>query len=210
MAAPGKTVSYDDRVIAAAREVFGEQGFAAPMSEVAKRAGVGVASVYRRYPSKQALAEAVRIASFRRIIAEAEGALSEEPDPWSALVRFMSRCLAAETPIGTVLPPIDELHVYSDEFHPLQDRMAELVERLVTSAQQSGAMRGDVHWTDIPLLFKHLNPKLPIGEDRRAALRARYLTLVLQGLRDDRAGPLPAPAPDVGEWRAMCENRVRV
>ncbi|CAM06355.1 TetR family transcriptional regulator [Saccharopolyspora erythraea NRRL 2338] len=209
MAAPGKTVSYDDRVIAAAREVFGEQGFAAPMSEVAKRAGVGVASVYRRYPSKQALAEAVRMASLRRIIAEAEAALSEESDAWAALVRFMSRCLGAETPIGTVLPPVDELHVHSDEFLLLQDRMAELVERIVTAAQRSGAMRADVHWTDIPLLFKHLNPKLPIGEDRRAELRARYLTLVLQGLRDDRAGPLPTPAPDVDEWRAMCDSRAR-
>ena len=205
MASPRKSASYDDQVIAAAREVFAEQGFAAPMSEVARRAGVGVASVYRRYPSKQALMEAVRIASFNRIIALAESALVEESDPWSALTRFMYQCLGEGTPIGTVLPPMDEMHIYSDEFHRLQDRMAELVERLVIAAQDAGAMRKDVHWSDIPLLFKHLNPNLPIGEHRRAQLRARYLALVIEGLRSD--AELPESGPDETEWRRMCDNR---
>lgn len=201
--------SYDDRVIAAAREVFVEQGFAAPMSEIAHRAGVGVASIYRRYPSKQELAEQVRIAATRRIITEAETARAEETDPWEAFTRFLSRCLGADTGIGTVLPPKEERHTYSAEFRRLQERMSELVGSLVDAAQRAGSLRADLGSVDVILLFKHLNPALATGEKRRAELRSRYLTLVLSGLRAGEPA-LPGPAPDWEEAHAMCENRDRV
>ncbi|WP_344685247.1 helix-turn-helix domain-containing protein [Saccharopolyspora taberi] len=205
MALIRNSAAYDDQVIAAARMVFAEQGFAAPMSEVARRAGVGVASVYRRYPSKQALMEAVRIASFDRIIQLADMALATRNDPFSALATFMRDCLEENTPVGTVLPPLDEGHVYSEEFHRLQNKMAGLVDRLVTEAQDAGAIRKDVNWADILLLFKHLNPNLPISEHRRAEFRARYVSIVIEGLRSD--SELPAPGPGEAEWRRMCDNR---
>ncbi|GAA0506649.1 TetR/AcrR family transcriptional regulator [Saccharopolyspora thermophila] len=189
--------------------MFAEQGFAAPMSEVAKRAGVGVASVYRRYPSKQDLVEQVRIASFRLLVEEAEAARAEEPDPWRALVRFMSRCLRAGSGIGTVLPPMDAQHTYSVEFRDLQQRVAELLEEIVEAAQQAGQLRRDVSWMDVLMLFKHLNPRLPTSEARRAELRARYLALVLQGLRAD-GPPLPGPGLDRAEWQALCDNFARI
>ncbi|MGP4016746.1 TetR/AcrR family transcriptional regulator [Saccharopolyspora sp. 5N708] len=205
MATLNRSARYDDQVIAAARSVFAEQGFAAPMAEVAKRAGVGVASVYRRYPSKQELVEQVRIAAFRLILDEAEAARAEESDPWQALTRFMHRCLREGAGIGTVLPPVGKQYAYSDEFRNLQRRVAKVIEELVEAAKQSGELRADVDWTDILLLFKHLNPALPTGESRRAELRARYLGLVLEGLRT--GGPeLRGPAPDRDEWQALCDN----
>lgn len=205
MTTPHRHAQHDDRVIRAAREVFAEQGFAAPMAEVAKRAGVGVASVYRRYPSKHELVEQVRIAAFQLMLDEAERARAEEPDAWAALVRFMRRCLREGSGIGTVLPPMDPQHVYSDRFRDLQQRLAMAIEDLVTAAQQAGELRTDVDWTDVLLLFKHLNPRLPTSEHRRAELRARYLGLVLEGLRP--GGPeLPGPAPDRAEWQALCDN----
>ncbi|WP_263250144.1 TetR/AcrR family transcriptional regulator [Saccharopolyspora rosea] len=205
MPTSNRSARYDDQVIAAARDVFATQGFGAPMSEVARRAGVGVASIYRRYPSKQQLVEQVRTASFQLIISEAEAARADEPDPWRALIRFMSRCMREGTGIGTVLPTWDEPHTYSAEFRGLQARMAEVTEELVVAAQKSGDLREDVGFTDILLLFKHLNPRLPTCEPRRAELRARYLALVVEGLR---AGgpPLPGPAPDHAEWRSLCDN----
>ncbi|MEV0704518.1 helix-turn-helix domain-containing protein [Saccharopolyspora sp. NPDC050389] len=205
MPTPDRSARYDDQVIAAAREVFAEQGFAAPMAEVAKRAGVGVASVYRRYPSKQELVEQVRIAAFRRIIGEAESARAEESDPWQALARFMRRCLREGAGIGTVLPPMDQQHTYSAEFRELQRGVAKEIEALVDAAKRAGELRQDVDWTDILLLLKHLNPALPTSEARRAELRARYLGLVLEGLRAGGA-ELPGPAPDRAEWQALCDN----
>ncbi|PKW13267.1 TetR/AcrR family transcriptional regulator [Saccharopolyspora spinosa] len=205
MATPNRSARYDDQVIAAAREVFAEQSFAAPMAEVAKRAGVGVASVYRRYPSKQELIEQVRITAFRRIVDEAESARTEEADPWQALVRFMRRCLREGAGIGTVLPPMDQQHTYSGEFRELQQRVATEIEALVDAAKRAGELRSDVDWTDILMLFKHLNPALPTSESRRAELRARYLGLVLEGLRSGGA-ELPGPAPERDEWQTLCDN----
>ncbi|MGW1678851.1 TetR/AcrR family transcriptional regulator [Saccharopolyspora sp. NPDC002376] len=205
MTTPSKQAHYDDLVIRAARDVFAEQGFAAPMAEVAKRAGVGVASIYRRYPSKNELIEQVRMAAFQLLIDEAESARAEEPDAWAALVRFMRRSLREGSGIGTVLPPMDPLHVYSQEFCDLRERGAKAIEELVTAAKQAGELREDVDWTDIVLLFKHLNPRLPTTEHRRAELRSRYLGLILEGLRP--SGPeLTGPAPDRAEWQALCDN----
>lgn len=201
----GRGEADDDLVIRAARDVFAEQGFAAPMAEVAKRAGVGVASVYRRYPSKHELVEQVRIAGFRLLLAEAEQARAQESDPWAALVRFMQRCLRESSGIGVVMPPMDPQHVYSDEFRDLQRRVAKVLEQLVTAAQEAGELRSDVDWPDILLLLKHLNPRLPTSERRRAELRSRYLALVLEGLR--AGGPeLPGAGPDRAEWQSLCDN----
>ncbi|RRO13627.1 TetR/AcrR family transcriptional regulator [Saccharopolyspora rhizosphaerae] len=197
---------HDDAVIRAAREVFAEHGMAAPISEVAQRAGVGVASIYRRYPSKTELVEQVRIAAFRLVIDEAEAARAEEQDPWQALSRFMHRCLREGSGIGTVLPQPEAQHPRSVVFRDLQQRVAEVIEALVEDAKLAGELRADVDWPDVLLLFKHLNPSLPTSEPRRAELRARYLGLVLDGMRAEGA-PLRGPAPDTAEWRALCDGR---
>lgn len=212
---------YDERVISAAREIFAEQGFAAPMSEIARRADVGVASIYRRYPSKQDLAEQVRVACSSRVIAEAEHAMSTESDPWRAFTRFLHGCLAENTGIGTVLPPRDDCGSTSDELRELRRRMSEVVEQLVAAVRRNGDLRSDVGSADVFLLFKHLNPPLATNENRRAQLRARYLTLMIEGMRarPDTASHIESRAeapesalaaagdpPTWDELRAMCEG----
>ncbi|SFT91954.1 transcriptional regulator, TetR family [Actinopolyspora lacussalsi subsp. righensis] len=197
-------VDYDERVISAAREVFAQQGFAAPVSEIAELAGVGVASIYRRYPNKRRLAERVRIAAMSRVIAEAESAGETEPDdPWAAFVRFVRGCLRAHTGIGVVLPPYEESEDVSEELTRLRRRMIEHIEELVVTAQRAGQLRGDLRSADVFLLFKHLNPPLATEEDRRAELRQRYLELLLPGLRE-RTDRLPGDAPDWDELFRMC------
>ncbi|NHD16237.1 MULTISPECIES: TetR/AcrR family transcriptional regulator [Actinopolyspora] len=200
-----QATDYDERVIDAAREVFAQQGFAAPISEVAELAGVGVASIYRRYPNKRELAERVRIAATRRIVAEAESAREAESDPWKAFERFMYGCLREHTGIGVVLPPHADCGGFSEELLTSRERMISRVEELVAAAQRAGELRGDLRAADVFVLFKHLNPPLSTDEPRRAELRARYLTLVLPGLRDGSI-PLPGAAPDWDELRRMCET----
>src|SRR5919199_1126344 len=73
-----------ERVVAAARAEFGERGRDAQMDDVARRAGVGVGTVYRHFPTKRALLEALMLAAFNSIAAEAERALKEIEDPWEA------------------------------------------------------------------------------------------------------------------------------
>ncbi|SDP73345.1 transcriptional regulator, TetR family [Actinopolyspora xinjiangensis] len=203
MPTPQYATDYDERVVSAAREVFAQQGFAAPVSEIAELAGVGVASIYRRYPNKRELAEHVRIAATSRVIAEAESAVAAEAEPWSAFERFLRGCLRAHAGIGVVLPPYEDAEDVSEELRGLRRRMIELIEQLVTAARRAGQLRADLGSADVFLLFKHLNPPLATDEERRAELRERYLELLLPGLRGDGA-PLPGSAPDWDEVYRMC------
>ncbi len=201
------TTSHDaqpcgERIVAAARSVFAERGFDAPISEIADRAGVGVASIYRRFTAKEDLALRVRIESTRTVAEKAEAALASENDPWEALVGFAFQCMGEGTGVGTVLPMPGRCRISSPELDALAVRMTNAVDRLVDAAKRAGTLRQDVTPADIVLIFKHLNPPLPADESRRSELRARYLSLVLGGLRAGEPR-LPGPAPDWEESRMM-------
>src|ERR1700716_368898 len=89
-------------VLAAARDVFVEHGADAPLDEVARRAGVGIATLYRRFPDRATLMRAVVLEVLERVAHEARLALAEEPDAFSALVRYMHRAL--DIRIAAVIP----------------------------------------------------------------------------------------------------------
>src|SRR5437870_4758030 len=76
-------------VLAAARDVFVEHGADAPLDEIARRAGVGIATLYRRFPDREALLRAVALDVLARTGDEARAAEAEEPDPFGALGRYM-------------------------------------------------------------------------------------------------------------------------
>ena len=92
------------QILAAAREVFVEQGADAPLDEVARRAGVGIATLYRRFPDRAALLRAVAMDVLERVGVEASLALREAPDPLRALVRYM-HC-ALDLRIAAVMPTL--------------------------------------------------------------------------------------------------------
>lgn len=105
---PGGRLRVDARrnlesVLRAAREVFGELGYGAPMEEVARRAGVGVGTVYRRFPSKEVLVRRIASEEVTWLTAQAREALYGEPDPWEALAGYLAR--AVTTGAGRLLPP---------------------------------------------------------------------------------------------------------
>src|SRR5215211_8492916 len=79
-----------ERILAAARKLFAERGIDATLDDVAARAGVGVGTVYRRYPNKDALLDELFEERIAELAALAEASLSDE-DPWAALVRFLER-----------------------------------------------------------------------------------------------------------------------
>src|SRR5215216_3947062 len=93
-----------DRVLAAARDVFIEQGPGAPLEEIAARAGVGIATLYRRFPDRRALQRAVALDVLGRIAVEARAAIDEEPDGFSALIRYMRRALSLQ--VSAVVPAL--------------------------------------------------------------------------------------------------------
>lgn len=108
-----------EHVLRAAREVFGELGYGAPMEDVARRARVGVGTVYRRFPSKDVLVRRIAEEETARLTEQARAALGQEDEPWSALSRFLRTSVASGA--GRLLPPqvlrvgVDETPVVAEE-----------------------------------------------------------------------------------------------
>jgi AcrR family transcriptional regulator len=191
----------DQTILEAALDVFTED-LRAPMSAVAERAGVGQASLYRRYPSKEALLACVCQRGMTQTHEAAVAALAAPGDPWDAFAGFMRFYVESGTPrlsglLGSFAP---EPHLF-DLARATNDAMQALVERTVAA----GRLRADVTGADLTLIVTMIGTLEASDAERTAALRDRYLTLALQGLALRDAPELPGPAPDADElerpWR---------
>ncbi|MFD7691384.1 TetR/AcrR family transcriptional regulator [Streptomyces sp. NPDC059781] len=125
-----------EHVLRAAREVFGELGYGAPMEDVARRARVGVGTVYRRFPSKDVLVRRIAEEETSRLTDQARAALGQEDEPWSALSRFLRTSVASGA--GRLLPP-QVLRVGVAEEHGLPDHARLPQQR--TQAAGAGELR---------------------------------------------------------------------
>ncbi|WNI15906.1 TetR/AcrR family transcriptional regulator [Actinacidiphila sp. ITFR-21] len=172
-----------ERIVSAARQAIVEFGPDVPLDEVARRAGVGNATLYRHFADRSELIRQVALSVMARTAQRAEDALAEEPDAFSALHRFVFE--AAEERIGALCPMV------SDAFNCQDPQVAEQVERLDRSitaimdrAQCAGQLRGDIAVGDLMVALTQLTRPLPgtgcVGFDRFAH---RHLQLFLDGLR---------------------------
>jgi AcrR family transcriptional regulator len=195
----------DERLLSAAREVL-VVAPDAPMSQVAKRAGVGVATLYRRYPSKEALIAGVWLESVRDVEAEARVALDRARlFPWGAFVGFMTGSVASG--LGALAAALAGAVTPTDELVAAEDRMRAAIQELLERTQAAGAVRPDITAEDTRLLFEQLHAVRVDDARREATLRRRYLELVLQALRAPAAAALPGPPPTVAELRRRYDSR---
>lgn len=184
-----------DRILVAAREVFLEQGGDAALDEIARRAGVGVATLYRRFPDRQALARGVALDVWRRSAEEARRALAEEPTAFKALERYVRRAL--DLGVGAVMPLLVSQTIWDEEARTARDESAQQLRRIVATAKAEGTLRADAAESDIGLLLIRLSRPLP-GPISRAldrALAQRHGDLLLAGLRAEGAPPVPLSGP---------------
>jgi AcrR family transcriptional regulator len=182
----------DQLILDAAREVFIADP-AAPVSEVAKRAGVGIAALYRRYPSKEDMLRKLSGDGLHRYIAEAEQALADGRDAWTAFAAFMGRVVTADTHsltqrLAGTFTPTEEL--YRDAARA-QDLNVALFERV----RAAGAIRPDVVVDDIAWVLEMAAAVRLRDPQRTSELRQRYLALLLDGLRPPGSHPPGSPAP---------------
>jgi AcrR family transcriptional regulator len=199
------------RILEAASEVFTERGLDVSLDEVARHAGVGVGTVYRRFRTKEDLVEALFMDRIEEVAALAEKA-AEATDPWSGLVSFMEQMtaiLAGDRGLRQML--MFATHGRDKVWYARQ-RNAPLVTRLVERAQAAGQIRPDLEPTDIPFIVFVLTEVAQLACHVSPEIWRRYLALILDGLRPEREGftPLPGPAlqPDELEM-AMRKNGPR-
>ncbi|MGI5156310.1 TetR/AcrR family transcriptional regulator [Microbispora sp. CA-102843] len=197
-----------DLIVAAAQELFLEQGVDVPLEEVARRAGVGVGTLYRRFPDRDALLRAVGEESLRRLVDLAETARREEPDAWHALCRFLRGSVALR--LG-VLPAKLEPHLHQRmrvgaDLHVMRQRVIAAVLGMSEQAQADGALRADIGPGDIALLMTlhvYTPPDLP-GEQAMT----RVVEIMLDGLRADRGSSLPGTPLDGDDLRQYTAVRL--
>jgi AcrR family transcriptional regulator len=192
----------DAAIIEAAREVFIANP-SAPIAEVAKRAGVGISALYRRYPSKEDLLRELCADGLRRYISAAEAASADDGDPWQSFADFMQRVVAADA--ASLTQRLAGTFVPSQALYRAAAYAGELNHKVFQRAQQAGAIRPDADVNDLGVIFEQL-ASIHLGDrERTHELRRRYLALALDGLRARSHDPLPGPAPSGEEltsrWR---------
>jgi AcrR family transcriptional regulator len=191
----------DELILEAALDVFSANQ-RAPMSAVAERAGVGQASLYRRFPSKDALLSRVAERGMTRVHEAAVAALEAPGDAWDALTGFLRWYLESGTPrLAALLGAFTPEEQLFELAHETNEAMQALVERTA----KAGRLREDITGADLTLIVTQISTLEASDAERAAALRDRYLTLVLQSFALRDAPELPGPAPDAAElerpWR---------
>jgi AcrR family transcriptional regulator len=192
----------DRLVLDAAREVFTSQGFDAPVSAVAQRAGVGIGSLYRRYGSKTELLQRLCTLAMEQAIEAAQAALAVS-DPWAGLAGYIRDCTGFGS--GALAPLAGSIPV-TQTMVATSQRQRELAEALVRRAHQAGVLRPDVTTLDVALLIEQFSrhyAALPATEDANA--RERILAITLDGLCTRGATPLPGHPPDSHAYQARWE-----
>ncbi|MFF7725430.1 TetR/AcrR family transcriptional regulator [Streptomyces sp. NPDC008001] len=179
-------------LLAAAREIYAEQGLGAPLDEIARRAGVGNATLYRRFPTRGALVEAVFGEGLSDTLRRGDEA-RKAGDPWEGLVRYLEYIfegLAADRGANdlmtTGIPDIPTLDALKTHHH-------ETVTLLLSRARDQGVVRDDVTVEDLLFALAALGRVVPASAAVAPGAWRRQLHLLLAGLRTEPAThPLPA------------------
>jgi AcrR family transcriptional regulator len=174
-----------ERLLVAARDLFVDQGADVPLEEVATRAGVGIATLYRRFPDRAALMRAVAVHVLTMITHEARAVAAEETDAFSALSRYLRRTL--DLRVAAVMPVLaSRLDLEDDdEVRSARGNVTPLYERMVAAAHATGQLRADVGAGDIGLMLIRLSRPLAgnFPPELDDATARRQLDLMLDGLR---------------------------
>ncbi|WP_369035161.1 MULTISPECIES: TetR/AcrR family transcriptional regulator [Streptomyces] len=190
-----------ERIVTAAREMFVEFGPEVPIDEIARRAGVGNATVYRNFPDREALAREVVCSVMDRMSEAAELALAETGDAFAALERFVH--VTADERIGALCPMMAGTF---DKRHPdleaARERVEQLTENIMDRAKAAGQLRTDVGVGDLMVVVAQLS-RPPAGTGCMSIDRFvhRHLQLFLDGLRAPAPSVLPGTAATMEDLR---------
>ena len=185
--APARTQRADarrnrERIVSAAREQFAAHGLDAQMDQIARAAGVGVGTVYRHFPTKESLLEALAQKRFDAKAEAAREALQIE-DPWEGFVHFMTsatRITSGDLALSEAMGQLPGLCREAAERAGLRELVAELVER----AHASGQLRTDIKPDDIPSIISGVGHAVRAGDRGAPAMSwDRYLEIMLAGVR---------------------------
>ncbi|WP_436532009.1 TetR/AcrR family transcriptional regulator [Actinoplanes sp. HUAS TT8] len=188
-----------DRVLEAARQLFSERGLGVPMREIARRAEVGPATLYRRFPTKQALVDE----AFTDELDACSGIVRDgcaDPDPWRGLCTVIREIAELNARNQGFVDAFASSYPGAVDFGAHRASMLRALTGLTRRAQQAGALRPDFVLDDLILVFM-AGRGLPVdAPDIRVAAARRLAALAVEAFRaSGPPGPLPPPARVLGE-----------
>ncbi|MGW4727968.1 TetR/AcrR family transcriptional regulator [Streptomyces shenzhenensis] len=190
-----------ERIVNAAREIFVEHGSDVPLDDIARRAGVGNATLYRNFPDRDALVREVVCSVMDRMAQAAEQALAESGDAFEALERLVHA--AADERISALCPMVSSAF---DQSHPdlktARERTEGLIDEVMDRARTAGQLRPDVGVGDVMVAVAQLSrPPAGLGCLKVDRFVHRHLQLFLDGLRAPARSALPGVATTMEDLR---------
>ncbi|MEQ4722957.1 helix-turn-helix domain-containing protein [Nonomuraea sp. B19D2] len=183
-----------DRIVEVARELFAERGLDVPMAAIARRAHVGVATLYRRFPTKESLVTEVFADQFEACVSVVDDALAD-PDPWRGFCTAVEKVCtmqAADRGFSAAFTAAfpDAVDIEQERNRAIQG-FAELTRR----AKATGRLRADFAQDDFALLLMANGGIITESTETAQAASRRLVAYLLSAFRAEQAEPLPPPAP---------------
>ncbi|MGC8481259.1 MAG: TetR/AcrR family transcriptional regulator [Acidimicrobiales bacterium] len=186
------------RILEAAKELFAEYGLKVTMDDIARRSGVGVGTVYRRFPTKELLVEALFEERIEQLVGIARTA-AEAEDPWAGFVYLFEAFLAQESEDKGFRQVVLGTHYESERMAKLKSCLTPLLSTIIDRAKKDGQLRDDFYAQDIPALTAMIGVSEEFCHVVRSGMWRRYFTIILDGLHAGPSVRTPLPAPSLDE-----------
>jgi AcrR family transcriptional regulator len=194
------------KILKAAAEVFATRGLDVTLDEIALHGGVGVGTIYRRFPSKELLIEALFEEKINGLVALAEQA-AERPDAWCAFIDFLTAAIALQSANRGLGQVLHSSSYGQSRVAEARTRLIPPLTRLLDAAKSQGKMRPDFEAHDVPPLLLMMGTLASYTEDASPLIWRRYLEFLTQGLTSGAAPASPcAPALTEGELALAMQN----
>ncbi|MEG9225478.1 TetR/AcrR family transcriptional regulator [Aeromicrobium sp. Sec7.5] len=191
-----------ERILAAAREAFAESGLAASTNEIARRAGVGIATLFRRFPTRDDLVAAVFTDKMRQYTAATDAALAD-PDPWNGFCGYIEQVCRMQADDRGFADVLAMTFPTAKALENERNRTAEALGELIERAQAAGRLRPDFAHQDVPLILMANAGIVNATRDVAPDAWRRHVGYLLQAFAVDEAPPLPDPPTRQQMYRAL-------
>jgi len=197
-----------ERLVASARELFASAGLEVSVEEITHHAGVGMGTLYRHFPTKEDLIDAVLEDALADFVARAEAALAQA-DPWDGLCRFFEQALTMYAQNRGLKDVVATGEHGRARAAAMRGRIWPLVRQLVERAREQGTLRSDFAAEDVALVLWSGERVIERSQGVAPELWRRYLALLLAGLRAPAASELPRPPLTLDQLNAARSSRRR-
>jgi AcrR family transcriptional regulator len=191
-----------DSILAAAQDALAERGLDVAVDEVARRAGVGMGTLYRHFPTKDALIEAVLLARFEELTARTQAALDQD-DGWEGLATFFRHAVGLQARDRGFRELMASRLRQEPRLAAARARLAPLIEELIERARVQGALRPELRYEDLVMVLAGCGRIVEAMPEHWE----RYAAIALAGMRASACGSLPGEPPSRDELERSMSGR---